>query len=82
VTRGALGRWTVATAVFLGIVWISVRFGHSLALALLVLALLCVFYLDVRGRRAEGRSPRHHVTPGAEQRRAPEDGDGPRGPRP
>jgi hypothetical protein len=53
-----VGRWLLASAVFLGIGLIGVRFGHGYALALLLALLALVAAFGGKGPKAEER-PAH-----------------------
>jgi hypothetical protein len=45
-------KWIIATLVFLGIGWLSLRYGHGTALAALIAVLLFVAVFGGHGRRA------------------------------
>ena len=56
-------KWIIATLVFLGIGWLSLRYGHGIALGALIAVLLFVAVFGGHGRRARGGSA---APPGAE----------------
>jgi len=52
VSATAAVRWSVATAVFLLIGLVNMRYGNAVGLAALIVVLAAVFVLDVRSRRS------------------------------
>lgn len=52
-TRATWIRWGVAGAAFLLIGLLSMRFGHTVGLALLVASLAVVFLLDLAAKKSE-----------------------------
>ncbi len=52
--RTSLTRWTIATAIFLAIGWASVYYGLGWGRALMITALLIVFFFGGHSKRGRG----------------------------